>query len=487
LRSIKEEIVKFLEYGLVVSPWLAGIGNESRFDDDIFEYLDGQAQSISEMLWTEAMQTETFGEDIPVPDRIPRTALYEIVASTAVWIAHEETGTAEVTFNFAEQALQRVRTFIQEYGLTTLVEVYVAATRYENYQAIWYYEEMPEREFILGHLHRPWVDYSLQDELILSVLTGNFKLKLSGDRRVVTLTEKGLANFMEMEIMLEEIGYLNLRCHHLQLSRFNMFDGYQAAVHKIAPNWIPQRVEFLDFLGIEPGMRVLEIGCGDGLFTFEGGLAQRIGSEGKLIGIDPSKGMLNRVQKKWKDTYPWVSFLQGRVEQLPFEDETFDAVVGVAFLHLTDIPIALREMKRVTRKGGIVGSFHMFSIGMDAPFFVDWLAPLMNLAKKNKREEPKTYLTSKSDMEKYFAESGLLVDVLRDVTTRTLYWWPEENIDILIRRFGWAQEELSTIPWKAREVMIKKLQERGLEIAEKYAQEMRIIEVPMQMVRCIIR
>ena len=38
-----EKIQKLMDFGLLVSPWLAGVGKRSRFDDDIFEYLDGQA------------------------------------------------------------------------------------------------------------------------------------------------------------------------------------------------------------------------------------------------------------------------------------------------------------------------------------------------------------------------------------------------------------------------------------------------------------
>lgn len=55
----------FMSAGLLVSPWLVGVGKRSRFDDEIFEYLDGQAQSINDLQWTEEMQTETFGEILP--------------------------------------------------------------------------------------------------------------------------------------------------------------------------------------------------------------------------------------------------------------------------------------------------------------------------------------------------------------------------------------------------------------------------------------
>ena len=272
------------------------------------------------------MQTETFGESLPVPDRIPRTALYEIAASTAVCIAHEGSGTPEVTFDFADEALRRMRAFYQRYGLPALVEVYVMATRYENYQAVDYYKDMPEREFILGHLHRPWVDYSLQDELILGVLTGNLAIRLAGGRRVVSLTERGRASLREIAALLEQSGYLDQRVRHLHVSRFNSAIVLEETVHQMAPDWIPQRATFVDFAGIEPGMRVLEVGCGDGLLTIDGGLADRIGPTGSLTAVDPSMGMLARARRKLRESpRPWVQFVKASAEDLPFESGSFDA------------------------------------------------------------------------------------------------------------------------------------------------------------------
>lgn len=473
-----------IDAGLLVSPWLAGVGNRSRFDGDIFEYLDGQAQSISELQWTEIMQTETFGEEIPAPDRVPRTALYEILASTAVWIAHEETGTGEVTYEFAEQALQRMRSFIKEYGLSTLVEVYVIATRYENYQAVAYFGQMSEREFVLGHLHRPWVDYSLQDELILGVLTGNFQIRMVDGHRKVSLTVKGQASYRMMQDLLGKSGYLSQRIRHLHVSRFNAALVFEEVVHKMGPDWIPQRQEFVDWLDIKPGMRVLEIGCGDGLLTIDGGLADRVGPSGTLVAMDPSKGMLSRLERKLQqNSRPWVQLVQASAEILPFEDGTFDMVVGAAFLHLTDIPKALAQLRRVTRPRGILGLFNLLPFGMDAPFFMDWMEPLRNLATKDKRKEPKTYLLSAETIAEELGKAGLDIVKTRDVVTRTLFWWPNDTIDILIRGLGWAQEELSTIPWAAREEMIALLQERGEDICRRYTQEERVLNAPMQMVR----
>ncbi|MHB1628148.1 MAG: methyltransferase domain-containing protein [Bacilli bacterium] len=197
------------------------------------------------------------------------------------------------------------------------------------------------------------------------------------------------------------------RMRVLHVARFNLFEGFGEAVRLMAPDWIPQRAEFLNFSGIEPGMRVLEVGCGDGLFTFDGGLAQRVGPTGTLIAMDPAKDMMAGAQgRKEAAQSPWVSFQQGRAEALPFPDQSFDAVVGVAFLHLTDIPRVLSEMKRVTQKGGMVGSFNVLSMGMDAPFFVEWMMPLRELSAQRARIEPKTYLVSSAEIERQFRDAG---------------------------------------------------------------------------------
>lgn len=477
-------ISSFLDAGLLASPWLAGVGNRSRIEDDVFEYLDDQAQSISELQWTENMQTETFGEDIPVPDRVPRTAIYEIAASTAVWIAHEETGTGEATYEFSEKALKRLRTFIDNHGLTALVEVYVITTRYENYQAVSYYEHMPERDFILGCLHRPWVDYSLQDELILGVLTGNYQTRMMDGRRVVSLTDKGKREFLLMKTILEESGYLEQRMHHLHVSRFNSALVFEKVVHQFGPDWVPQRMEFVDWLDISPGMRILEIGCGDGLLTLEGGLADRIGSSGTLVSMDPSKGMLTRLGSKLQSyPRPWVQLLQASAEEIPFEDGSFDVVLGSAFLHLTNMPRALKEMHRVARKGGTVGCFNILPFGMDEPFFEDWMTPMMELAKENERKNPKTYLVDADGILDQMNCTGISIEKVRYVISRTLCWWEQETIDVFIRGLGWAQEELSTIPWAAREEIITLLKERGKDIFQRYTKEERILKAPMQMVK----
>ncbi len=162
-------------------------------------------------------------------------------------------------------------------------------------------------------------------------------------------------------------------------------------------------------------------------------------------------------------------------------------MIGAAYLHLTDMPKALGETRRAVREGGSISGFNILPAGMDEPFFADWMAPLIELAKKNGRTEPNTFLVPAAAIEREFAKAGIYVEKTDLVVSRFLYWWPRENVDVAIRCLGWAQEELATIPWAAREEMISLLEERGEDICQRYTREDRVLKFPMQMIKGVVR
>jgi SAM-dependent methyltransferase len=88
---------------------------------------------------------------------------------------------------------------------------------------------------------------------------------------------------------------------------------------------------------------VLEVGCG------EGELAERLRHElgVALIAIDQSERMVELAQARGLDARV------GDVQDLPFEDRTFDvAVAAWVLFHVPDLDRALRELSRVLRPGG---------------------------------------------------------------------------------------------------------------------------------------
>jgi len=108
--------------------------------------------------------------------------------------------------------------------------------------------------------------------------------------------------------------------------------------------WAPK---VADAAQIQPGQRVLDVACGTGILAREA--ASRVGSNGRVAGIDPSPGMIAVAER----LAPAVEWREGVAESLPFPDQSFDAVVSqFGLMFFTDRSQALREMMRVLAPGG---------------------------------------------------------------------------------------------------------------------------------------
>jgi ubiquinone/menaquinone biosynthesis C-methylase UbiE len=119
----------------------------------------------------------------------------------------------------------------------------------------------------------------------------------------------------------------------------------------------------LALLDAGPGESVLEIGCGTGqALCF---LAQRVGADGRVYGIDISPGMLavGRARLQKVGDLAQVRMQVGDGAQLPYATEVFSAVFLSFTLELfetAEIPIVLGECWRVLRAGGRLGVVSLF-------------------------------------------------------------------------------------------------------------------------------
>ncbi|MEM7140255.1 MAG: methyltransferase domain-containing protein [Actinomycetota bacterium] len=97
------------------------------------------------------------------------------------------------------------------------------------------------------------------------------------------------------------------------------------------------------------GRRLLDVGCGPGNLTAE--FAQRV-SPGEVVGIDASDDIVAEANAEHGDV---ASFAAGDVYALDAPDDSFDIVHAHQVVqHLDDPVAALREMRRVTKPGGVV-------------------------------------------------------------------------------------------------------------------------------------
>jgi ubiquinone/menaquinone biosynthesis C-methylase UbiE len=134
--------------------------------------------------------------------------------------------------------------------------------------------------------------------------------------------------------------------------------GARLELRAAAESEIATREEYVGLLGVAPGERVLDVGCGSGAVTRT--LARRVAPGGRAVGMDTSAALLAVAREHANEAGlgATIEFKVGDCRALPFPDASFDAAVAATTLsHVPDPARALAEMVRVTRPGGRVGVF----------------------------------------------------------------------------------------------------------------------------------
>ena len=103
---------------------------------------------------------------------------------------------------------------------------------------------------------------------------------------------------------------------------------------------------------IDPGMAVIDIGCGAGVDTLFAALM--VGPGGRVVGIDITPEMVERAKANLKQVkLPNVSFHQASADQLDFPPEGFDVAISNGVLNLVANKVrALAEIYKVLKPGG---------------------------------------------------------------------------------------------------------------------------------------
>ena len=135
-----------------------------------------------------------------------------------------------------------------------------------------------------------------------------------------------------------------------QQIRFN--DG--AAYERYMGTWSRLAGDaFLDWLASAPGLRWLDVGCGNGAFTEM--IVERC-TPASVHGIDPSEGQL--AFARTRPGLAGVQFRLGDAMAQPFPDDTFDvAVMPLVIFFVPNPALGVAEMARVVRPGGTVSAY----------------------------------------------------------------------------------------------------------------------------------
>jgi len=161
---------------------------------------------------------------------------------------------------------------------------------------------------------------------------------------------------------------------HIRKSReygYDYFDGereYGYGGYRYDGRWVPIAEDIVSHFNLKPGMRILDVGCAKGFLVKD--LSQVLpGLE--AFGLDISEYAI-------KNCEPEVSrrLILGSVENLPFHDNSFDAVICINTVHNLERPRcirAVREVERVARNGHAYIQVDSYRTPEEKEMFEDWV------------------------------------------------------------------------------------------------------------------
>lgn len=150
---------------------------------------------------------------------------------------------------------------------------------------------------------------------------------------------------------------------------------------------------------IQPGMRVMDLGCGTGTLAI---MAKQAQPNAEVVGLDADPEMLKMAHAKKNQEKLDVKFEVGFTNNLPYPDASFDRVLSSIMIHHLKTPEkerTAREIYRVLKPGG---QLHVIDFGKPSTIYGKLLGPFLH-----KFEEANDNIDGKLPI--MFREAGLKV------------------------------------------------------------------------------
>lgn len=169
---------------------------------------------------------------------------------------------------------------------------------------------------------------------MVSINKGELRIKVKDMYKAVAENPHGEFHFEMGRHLAEKLGYSSQDLDKIPRESVDSFAG--VGYH-------------LDLANLE-GKNVLDLGSGSGMDAFLAGL--KAGTNGKVVGIDMSEEQLEK-SRKLGTNFQNVSFQKKYIEELSFEDKSFDVVISNGVINLcTDKEKVFKEIGRVLKPGG---------------------------------------------------------------------------------------------------------------------------------------
>lgn len=149
---------------------------------------------------------------------------------------------------------------------------------------------------------------------------------------------------MSHPIKLDEFKQQVADCYSQRSNTYDEGDFHPKLAHHL-----------IEYAAIHRGQKILDIATGTGLVAIEA--AQLVGSEGQVIGVDISTGLLEQAKRKVKVAdLSNIELILADAEALDFPDDSFDRVLCCSALPLmTNVPADLRLWRRFLQPDGLMG------------------------------------------------------------------------------------------------------------------------------------
>ncbi|HNR86745.1 MAG TPA: class I SAM-dependent methyltransferase [Spirochaetota bacterium] len=181
--------------------------------------------------------------------------------------------------------------------------------------------------------------------------------------------------------------------------------------NRLAPNWDDivgndgarqeRLAEVFARVPVRRGMRVLDVGCGNGVLVPH--IVARVGSEGSVCAIDAAPAMIERA-RTLHGRHANVRWIAGDIETCGLPEGAFDIILCFAvFPHVADKARALAAMRTLLAPGGRLVIFHLADTASLNSFHASLDAPVHD-----------DMMPGRDELEALFADTGFRLEAYED-------------------------------------------------------------------------